>query len=518
MSRLTRRTFLGATTAAFAARNIVPAHAAGTSQPDPGPGTISSSRGGRRPNVLWIQTDEQRPDSLGCYGSNWAYSPNLDRLAAQGAVFHECHVQSPVCVPSRTSQITGRYPQETGVYDNKYYYQPGILPADLVTFPQAFSRAGFRTASIGKWHTPEHPIWQFNNPWQHFDTIGPAMVRDPEQEEKCRIIRRPRGAPIIIGGAYPHDERWGVDMGAHHTDLALDWLESNARGATPFFLRVSYLWPHTPAVAPRPWDRLYEGKDIKVPIEHRQEMYGNRSRLDQQLADEQGGNTLDAETWRWICQTYYGCCSYVDQQVGRILFWLEQNQMMDNTIIAFTSDHGRNNGEYGCCEKMTFDREVWRVPQIIRYPKRVQAGEVRSDLCEALDLGPTLLSLAGVERPAGMRGRDLFDASQPEPDAVFGVVERGGGRNLQNPHADENRGHRRMAIRTRRWRYDFASHLNNQPLPENQHHGSLYDIANDPEERFNLINEPEHQTTASQLQARLKDWFASVPCRGSGNE
>ncbi|MCL5269566.1 MAG: sulfatase-like hydrolase/transferase [bacterium] len=108
----------------------------------------------KRPNVLWIQTDEQRPDSLGCYGSTWARTPNLDRLAREGAVFNECHVQSPVCVASRTSQLFCRYPQELGVYDNKYFYEAGILDPDLPSFPQIFARAGYRTASYGKWHTP----------------------------------------------------------------------------------------------------------------------------------------------------------------------------------------------------------------------------------------------------------------------------------------------------------------------------------------------------------------------------
>lgn len=516
MTRISRRRFLGTSALTMTAAGLTPMAGRGSAGAQVAPGRMpAAARATGRPNVLWIQTDEQRPDSLGCYGSEWAHTPNVDRLAREGAVFRECHVQSPVCVPARTSQITGRYPQETGIFDNKYYYERNILPPNLVTFPQAFSSAGYNVASIGKWHTPDHPIWQYNNPWQHFDTLGPAMVRDPEQEEKARIIRRPRGAPLIIGGIYPEDERWGTDMGSHHTDLALAWLRENANGPQPFFFRVSYLWPHTPAVAPRPWHRLYEGKNFIVPIDHREEMYANRSLLDRQLSDEQGGNEFDRETWEWICQTYYGCCAYIDHQIGRLLFALEEMGLMDNTIIAFTSDHGRNNGEYGCCEKSTFDHEVWRVPQVIRYPEKVAPGQVRTDICEGLDLGPTLMSLAGVERPAGFRGRDLFNSE--EPDAVHGVIERGGGRDVNNPHADENRGHRRLAIRTKRWRYDFASHLHNKELAKNQQHPSLYDIENDPLERFNLINDPRHRDTVSDLHAQLLDWFHSVPYR-SANE
>ena len=115
---------------------------------------LKKDDGKKRPNVLWIQTDEHRPDSLGCYGSEWARTPNLDKLAARGAVFHECHVQSPTCVPSRTSMLTCKYPQELNVLENSPAFRDGFLGADEKLIPNLFADAGYQTASIGKWHTP----------------------------------------------------------------------------------------------------------------------------------------------------------------------------------------------------------------------------------------------------------------------------------------------------------------------------------------------------------------------------
>lgn len=459
----------------------------------------------KSPNIIWFHVDEQRPDSLGCYGSIWAKTPNLDRLAKQGAVFQECHVQSPVCVPSRTSQLFCRYPQDVGVYDNKYYYKDGIVNPEWMTFPQIFAANGYRTCSFGKWHTPNHPTWQENTLWQHFATVGMYALRNTSLEESHRIVKRPKGSSIILAGIYPHDH-WGATSSSQITDMSLRWLEENSQSNQPFFLRVSHLWPHTPVLPPSPWHELYSAEEIPCNLDEYARAKQQRSGFDQMLANGQGGELLDEKTWRWIRQCYYGLCAQLDHQVGRVLHRLDELGLTQNTIIVYSSDHGKHLGEYGCCEKCSFDREVWRVPFIIAGPG-VKPGQIRTDLCEAMDLGPTLLSLAGLKSVDSMCGRDLF--SSDEPDSVFGVIEMGGKNEPTRPYAKDTQGLRRAGIRTKRWRCDFTISLKGgvETKSAKQVDASLFDVKNDPWEMLNLAKQEKHAKILNDLIQRTQEWY-----------
>jgi choline-sulfatase len=463
-----------------------------------------------RPNVLWIQTDEQRPDSLGCYGSEWAKTPNIDTLAANGVLFQHCITPSPICMPSRCSQLAARYPQELGIVDNNYYDQDHIFPEGTVTFPEIFATAGYQTASIGKWHTPRHPTWQYTDPFQwvpgsaYPDTFLPKNgISGPEREKRYHVIHRPAGTPLILGGTYPDDS----ESDSHHlTNLAIDWLKENGK-QKPFLLRVSHIWPHTPSLAPKPWDTLYDPKKIKIPAKNREAMYEDRSMLDKQLSDEQGGRKLSMEDWEWIAQTYYGLCAHIDDEIGRLINWLKDQDLLDNTIIIYSSDHGRNLGEYGACEKSTFDNEVIRVPFIISWPGHLPEGEVREDICNLIDTSRTLLPLAGLEPVPEMEGRDLFHSEQPE--GVYAMLDRGRKSIPEQRFAQENQGFSRIFVRTDRWRYDYQVEIRGIRTNQKMQFPSLYDLENDPEEQHNLINNPEYKPIIEQLHRQLTDWYYS---------
>jgi choline-sulfatase len=449
---------------------------------------VTDTSKGKRPNVLWIQTDEHRPDSLGCYGSKWARTPNVDRLAAEGTTFHECHVQSPVCVPSRTSMLTGRYPQELGVFDNSKAYQDGVLNPAMKTFPNLFADAGYRTASLGKWHTPNHPTWQQN---VHFETYPQLhfINAPPGAEEAHHVIRRLGGKPIILGGVYPYHD-WGITASSHLTDMAIDWLKDAAKSGQPFLLRVSHLWPHYPILPPQPWDALYSTGEVPCHAGNRQ-AYDTRSRYDRAYADTQRGLDFPMSTWRQICAYYYGLCAYVDHEIGRLMQALEGLKLRENTIVALNSDHGQNLGEAGLCEKSTYDREVWRVPFVISWPGHVPGDQHRHDLMELIDFGPTICALAGILLDPGMRGRDLFHSKEPE--AVFAVIGTG----------------RRAAARTRKYRFDCSLGSGERKHNFEDCDPNLFDLEADPWEERNLIHDPSTRNLAREMFDRIQRWMAN---------
>jgi len=384
-----------------------------------------------------------------------------------------------------------------------------VLPPDLQTFPQVFANAGYRTCSLAKWHTPKHPTWQEMDPFQlQPDIAGCFDFADPSLEPEHNVVKRLSERTLIMAGTYP-DVPDRPHPSAHLTNLAVDWLEAAAREDQPFLLRVSHLWPHTPVLAPRPWDTLYAPGDVPCRAGNR-EMYANRSLYDRWTADMHRGLDIPEETWRRICACYYGLCACVDHEVGRLLAALDRLGLTENTIVAFNADHGKNLGEYGACEKDTFDREVWRVPSLLSWPGHMPQNDHRTDLCELIDFGPTLLALAGVERPAGFEGRDLL--ASDEPDAVYGVI--GWGDDPSYPadeiDVDECGDARRAAIRTRRWRYDCTVRFDGHAAAPDERDGTLFDIENDPYEERNLINDPALAETVSDLHTRLERWLAKT--------
>lgn len=450
----------------------------------------------KRPNVLWIQTDEQRPDSLGCYGETWARTPNIDRLAASGSTFLQCHVQSPMCVPSRTSMLTGTYPQETRVFSNAVQGQDGVLDPDMKAFPNVFADAGYRTCSNGKWHTPNHPTWQEKVSFYAFlDVADAVQLHPPFTDEEHRVIKNPGSfmdtvkIPVIIGGVYPYHD-WGANPGSHLTDMSIEWLRRAATSDQPFLLRVSYAWPHTPVLVPRPWDAYYDPSEVKCRSLNRK-AHDERSSYDRWLAGVELGMDMTMDQWRRCAADYYGLCAFLDHEVGRLMRALDELGLMDDTIVAYNADHGRGMGEYGHCQKGTFDTQVWRVPFIVSWPGHVPAGEVRDDLCELMDFGATLCALAGLDVPDGMRGRNLLDSA--EPDAVFGVLDMFYTR--------------RAAIRTREYRYDCTYLYAEQRCSGADLDPNLIRIADDPDEERNLAHDEAFASVAAELYGQLDRWM-----------
>lgn len=467
--------------------------------------------------MLWIQSDEHRPDSLGCYGSNWAKTPNLDYLATRGTVFSTAVCQSPVCVPSRASQLAARYPQEINTLFNDVAEEamrqhgqvdPDVLPADTVLFPEWLASAGgFQTATVGKSHIPPRRPWQEEHLVVNDERYSGYYSLNPAFEEKdFGVIKRPGGGPVILAGRYPG----GMDNPSRAiTDEAIAWMEGGRDRTKPFLLRVSHNWPHTPVLVPAPYDDLYDPDDIPVRF-FDEEAYQTRAAWDRSVADNHRMRDLDERQIRQVWQHYMGLCAYVDHEVGRLLAALDSLGIAERTVVVFSSDHGKALGEWGATEKGFFDSEVWRVPFIWSWPGRIPEGQVRDEPCELIDTARTLTGLLDLEAPPVWRGRDLFGPSAGSGEAFGQIGWPAADAGLGPAPREAHWSSMRVAIRTSRYRMDETWMAEGERVPAALADGNLFDLAEDPLERHNLWREPGYESVVASLRGRLEAWWGSL--------
>lgn len=458
-------------------------------------------------NVLWLMSDEQRPDSLGCGGSAWAKTPNLDRVAADGCVFRNAVCPSPVCLPSRTSVAFGREAHEFACMNNMLLHAKQALPVDWISWPQLLAREGYQTVNFGRYHCMRSDVFATNEmtPDCFQKYAGYFGVPAGIDEKKWNMIKRPGedGRTLILAGTYP-----GGDDNPNHRSAsrAVEFLRNWRKGDAPFLLRVSFNWPHTPTLAPEPFDRLYRPHDL--PIRRFDgESLSRRSNFDKLYARLHRMDLLAPEQVDQLWKDYFGCCAYVDAQAGRVLNALRECELEENTIVFFHADHGKMLGEYGSGEKFTYDRWSWGVPLLFRCPGSVASGQVCTDPVSTISIGRTVMALLGLEDrlSAQWRGKNLFGGACGN-EAVCSAVR---------PPIDDDPGFpahlMRAAIRTRQWRMDVNWRMDGRVASEDERDGGLYDVENDPDERRNLFGEPGMENVKKGLIVGIEKWFEECP-------
>lgn len=495
MKTIRRRDFLkrvGAGSAALAVTRCL----GGESAPAAGP---SSARA--RPHMVWIYCDELRTDALGCYGHPTLklHTPHIDRLAETGVRFTNHFCNSPVCVSSRVCTLSGLYPEDTGVYNNEAAWSNFRLPKPVETFPHVFSGRGYQTANFGKMHvargmypgeTPGKDIFQHHNgqggDMDFWSSVG---------EKGVQMIRAPNGG--MNGGIFPDDKPYLPEKVA---DNALKWMAS---ATSPYLVRLSILQPHTPVLPPARFVRLYEGQDPGLPGKLPETL----SAFERRVAAVHGVDRMDPEKLRAARLHYYAQVAWVDSQVGRVLDFLDQHGLAERTIVVFGADHGNPLGDTGAFEKHTFTPTVHRVPLLIRWPGTLPAGKVRDDLCDSLDVGRTLLTLAGEETPPPFKGRNLF--SDPAPEALYATIGYGERDSRMGPNGGrgtwlgDHGWPRRSCVRTRRYRLDKNMRLDGRPVQPADEDTFLADVTADPREFTNLAADPQRAEEVRRLSALL---------------
>ncbi len=443
-----------------------------------------ASHNAERPNLLFILTDDQGAWAMGCAGNAEIRSPNLDRLAREGIRFDNFFCTSPVCSPARASIVTGRIPSQHGVHDFLHWQaEPGAggltepVPADNVeflagmpTYADILGEAGYDTCLSGKWH-----LGDGLEPRGGFRTWNP-MPYGASEFFKTSVVEN--------GELVQHEGTYSSDL---FTDNALSFLTPQASNERPFCLNVHFTAPHSP------WGRRQHPQEIW-------DAYYNDCPFDsvpdhnEPLPRGLNAAQVDAETRRRSLSGYFTAIQEMDRNVGRLLDWLDDNDLADNTLVVFMSDNGMNMGHHGLYGKGNatwpqnmFDTSV-KVPCLMRRPGFVPAGEVNTNLLSQYDWMPTLLEYTGLadRYPDGLPGRSfaplLTGDAIGERESIYVFDEYGPVRMIRSQEW-------KLV-----WRYPGGAH-------------ELYNVVEDPKETTNLFGHPgQHQRIAKMLGS-LEDWF-----------
>lgn len=438
---------------------------------------------GEKTNLLFITTDQQRWDSLPCYGLDFMRTPHLDRLAREGLVFDRAYTPAPLCVPARNALLSGQWPSTTGVLSNNHSLEPGTP-----SWPALLSEAGYLTAAIGKMH-----FIPFDNRMGFLERISAEDKRHTYlQDDFVKFLRHyghERVHPTTNPGYFeslgapvtPLPKRFHVD--GFTGDQAADWL--GRHGHEPFAAWVSFAGPHDPYDPPEELAGMYAGAPIPEPIGSRAEL-AHKPRAQRNAGPESLNNPMfqidpsratPGQYRRWR-EHYYANISLIDEGIGKILVALETTGALERTLIIFTSDHGDALGDHGLAFKSFFYESMARVPLIIRGPG-VAAGQRCAALVSLLDLVPVFYRTCGVPPPPTLESADLTpllaDPAGTIRDAVF----------------SENLG--QAMVRDERYKYAHYADGDCE----------LYDLATDPTEEHNLASDAAYQGEVTRLRGLL---------------
>ena len=456
------------------------------------------------PNVLFIVCDD-----LNTHVSTSGYphirTPAMDRLAAGGTRFLRTYCQYPVCGPSRSSFLSGLYPESTRVLDNKSdirQKRPGMTP-----FPEHFRKNGYWTAGVGKiFHNmktdPGESCWyeyeRFENERnpvlekarKEFEAANGSIEKASNRKAwRLKLKEAKRGANgQKVPGYGPTDMRDDEHKDGRNVRRVASWLDSKSYGDKPFFIACGIQKPHVPFWAPKKYFDLYPKEKLVIPPA----LVGDWNDIPPRAMVKRFkafGFELDKENdplRRAYTQAYHACISFIDAQIGLLLDALKRNKLWENTIVILISDHGYHLGEHYMWGKVSLFEECARVPMIVRVPGRTREGTSSSGLIELVDLYPTLSELCGLKAPAHLQGKSfaalLDDPSGAGRKTAYTVVSRG---------TELGR-----SIRTARWRYaEWGS----------SSAAELYDLEKDPAEHTNLAGKSPFKEQQKKMRGLLED-------------
>jgi len=470
----------------------------------------------KRPNIIFIMSDDHAYQAIGAYGSGLNETPNIDRLAKEGAIFTKAFVANSICAPSRATVLTGKHSFINGKVDN-------VLPYnwDQDNFPKRLQQAGYQTALVGKIHLDGRP--------QGFDYSavlpGQGDYYNPD---------------FLINGENKRIEGYCTDI---TTGIALDWLKNKRDKSKPFCLMYHQKAPHHPWMPALKYLNLYDDITFDPPANFFDDYEGRGTAAktqEMQIAthfkwgydfkfevDPNGDSTIFANSlkrmtekqqrdWRAAYQSetkdfleaglkgkelaiwkfnrfikdYLRCVKSVDDGVGEVLDYLDKNGLSENTIVVYTSDQGFFLGEHGWANKRFMYEESFRTPLLVRYPKEIKPGTVIGNLVQNIDFAPSFLDYAGIEIPAEMQGESFRRIANGESSEWRDVVYY-----TYYDYPSMLKVKRHYGIRTVRYKLiHFYYDINEW---------ELYDLEKDPHEMHSIYGDPAYADVQKMMHKRL---------------
>jgi N-acetylglucosamine-6-sulfatase len=432
----------------------------------------SAQRATRKPNVLFLLTDDLDYRSFGPEKREFLRLPNLDRIANEGAVARNCFVTTSLCAPSRASFLTGRYAHSHGIYSLSQRWNQS-----LETWPRVLQRNGWRTAHIGKFHMdsddrvqPGYDYWAAQS--------GQGEYRNPRKN---------------MNGAW-------VDLLGYDTDIitnqALEFM--SRRRDSPFCVWLAYKAPHAPFTPAPGHEADFSNVAFPVHPDFLADDAGKPARVRKsrfQISDNvPNGSYWPLERWTERQRSYFRSLMGVEDSAGKLLRFLDENNLADDTVVVVTSDNGFFHGEHGLRSKMEAYEESIRIPFAIRYPRAVRPGTRLNQMLLNIDVPPTLLDICGVPAPSGMQGRSWKSAATGADPALqlrgqFLYEFLGMGK--------EAHPERPVLKALRNDTYKFIANLFPRDIDE------LYDVRTDPRERTNLAANDRYRGIVADMKRRL---------------
>lgn len=478
----------------------------------------------QRPNIIYIMSDDHDADAISAYNKKFISTPNIDRIAKEGMLFTRSFVANSICGPVRATLLTGQHSHKNGIKNNRTRFD-----SSKITMPKLMRQGGYQTSLVGKWHLQSYPTG-----FDYWKILpGQGLYYDP------RMISMSGDTSIIKG--------YATDVITHE---AIKWLD-NRDMTKPFLLLLHHKAPHRNFVPDLKWLEIFSNKafpepstlftdmnehgkawqtqrmsilndmtlstDLKIdpaflasipglkqdsndirgyyaifnriPETDRKrmkEIYKERGKLIQQFYSDK--KQLLKLKYQWYLQDYLSCVAAVDENVGRLLDYLDNNKLTDNTVVIYTSDQGMYLGENGWFDKRWMYDVSMQSPLMIRWPGKIKPASVNSTLVQNIDYAPTFLDIAGIKTPLWMQGVSI-------KSLLTGKQTSSSRKNLYYHYYEYPIDHYvvpHIGVRGERYKLIYFYTINEW---------ELYDLKKDPQEQKNLINSSAHQN----ILIRMKD-------------
>ena len=442
----------------------------------------------KKPNVLFIISDDLCATALSSYGNKVCNTPNIDKLADQGTLFTRAYCQATYCGPSRASFMSGYYPSATKVFG---YVSGRKAIGDRAMWAQHFKNNGYHTARVSKiFHmgvpggiekgtdgSDDAPCWT-----EKYNSQGPEWKAKGTGET---LEGNPDGKkPVVGGNTFVVVEADGDDLA--HSDgrtaqKACELLDKFKDMDNPFFLGVGFVRPHVPFVAPRSYYKPFVYDEMVLP----EKVPGDWDDIPKMGINYKTSKNMkmDIRRQKKAVGAYYASVAYMDAQVGKVMSKLKETGLDKSTIVIFTSDHGYHLGEHDFWAKVSLMEESVKVPLIISAPGKNKA--MSNSFVELIDLYPTLSKMCGLEVPSRLQGKNIAAILDDPVHKVKDSILCANGKGYL--YRDDN------------WAY-----------MEYRKGAQLYDMKNDPLQYKNLVNNPEYKSKVEEYKKKLADRLAET--------